>query len=103
MAVCMRIVQRYDITRESEWMELERCFAELERQRPDYPKGRRLQPLAAAEPCNTLVWECEFPSLDEARAALEFFDGDAAHEALKEKALPLFERVRVEFYDVLDL
>lgn len=103
MSLVMRIVQRYDITREAEWMDLERQFAALERARPDYPKGRRLKPLASHEPCNTLVWEAEFPTLDAAHAALAFFAGDAAHEALLEKARPLFEQVRIEFLEKLDM
>jgi len=103
MRIIMRIVQRYDIGRESEWMALERRFAALERERPDYPKGRRLQPIAASEPTNTLVWEGEFPTLDAAHAALDFFAGDAAHEALIEKARPLFEHVRIEFLKVLEM
>lgn len=103
MSVVMRIIQRYDITREAEWMDLERRFAALEHQRPDYPKGRRLKPLAAGEPCNTLIWEAEFPTLDAAKAALEFFAGDAAHEALLEKARPLFEQVRIEFLEKLEM
>lgn len=103
MSVVMRIIQRYDITRETEWMNLERQFSELEHKRSDYPKGRRLKPLAAAEPCNTLIWEAEFPTLDAAHAALALFAGDAAHEALLEKARPLFEQVRIEFLEKLEM
>lgn len=103
MSVVMRIIQRYDITREEEWMALERRFAALEHQRPDYPKGRRLKPLASTEPCNTLIWEAEFPTLDAAHAALAFFAGDAAHEALLEQARPLFEQVRIEFLEKLEM
>ncbi len=103
MSVTMRIIQRFDAGREREFMELERRFAELETSRSDYPKGRRLQPLAAAEPCNTLIWEAEFSDLEAARRALDFFSGDAAHEELLRQQAPLFQQVRVEFYRNLDL
>ncbi len=102
MAVVMRIIQNYDATKEGAFLALERKFAELEAQRADYPKGTRLQPIAAAEPCNTLVWECEFPDIQSAHDALDFFHGDAAHEKLLSQQLPYFRDVRIEFYQKLD-
>ena len=95
MSVTMRIVQQFDPPREKEFMELERKFAELERRRPDYPKGRRVQPIAAAEPCNTFIWQCEFPDIQSAHAALGFFHDDAEHEALFEKQSPCMTEVRI--------
>lgn len=103
MSITMRILQRFDARHEKDFMDLEKRFAELEAARPDYPKGRRLQPLAATEPCNTLVWECEFPDLESAHKVLDFFAGDAAHEALLEKQIQFFEQVRIEFYRNLEL
>ena len=47
MRVTLRIVQRFDARYEKEFMELERKFAELEAERLDYPKGKRLQPISA--------------------------------------------------------
>jgi len=102
MSVTMRIIQRFDASREREFMELEKQFARLELSRPDYPKGRRLQPIAAAEACNSLVWEAEFPDLEAARRTLDFFAGDAAHEALLERQAPMFQEVRIEFYRNLE-
>jgi hypothetical protein len=103
MSVTMRIIQEFDPCNERDFMALEREFAELERRRPDYPNGTRLQPISAADPCHTLVWECKFPDLEAARAALHLFEGDADHEALAEKQSPYFRRIRVEFYENLDL
>jgi hypothetical protein len=102
MSVTMRIVQRFDAGREREFMQLEQRFAALEASRPDYPKGKRLQPLAGIEPCNTLIWEAEFADLEAARRALDFFAGDSAHEELLRQQAPLFQQVRVEFYRNLD-
>jgi len=102
MSVTMRILQEYDVRKEREFLALERQFAELERKRPDYPKGRRMKPLAAPQACNTLVWQCEFPTLEEARATLSFFEGDPAHEELFRKQVEYFKNVRVEFYENLD-
>jgi hypothetical protein len=95
----MRIVQRYRITAEKEFWELEARFAELERRRPDFPKGRRMKPISGGEPVNTLIWECEFPTMEAAHKTLAFFDGDPEHEALFKLQGPLFEEMRVEFFE----
>lgn len=102
MSVTMRLIQHFDIRHEREFMALERQFAELEATRPDYPKARRKQPIAAGEPVNTLVWECDFPDLETARKALDFFHGDAAHEELFARQVLFFQDMRIEFYENLD-
>ena len=102
MNATLRIIQRFDAAHERDFMTLEKQFAELEAARPDYPKGRRLQPISAGEPCNTLIWECDFPDLNSAYKVLDFFAGDPAHEALLQKQLPFFEQVRIEFYRKLE-
>lgn len=102
MPVMMRIIQQFDAVHQKEFLELEAKFAQLEARRADYPKGRRLRPIAAAHPCNTLIWECQFPDIQTARKTLDFFCGDHEHEALLEQQLPYFRQVHVEFYDVLD-
>lgn len=102
MSVTMRILQQFDPANERAFMELERKFAALEAARPDYPKGRRMKPIAGEQPCNTLVWQCEFPDLNAAQAALSFFEGDTAHEALFVQQVPFFRQVKVEFYENLD-
>jgi hypothetical protein len=101
MSIILRILQQFDPAHEKEFMDLERKFAELERARPDYPKGTRLQPLSSAEPCNTLVWQCEFASVEAAMKTLAFFDGDPAHEALLKLQKPYFKQVRIELLSVL--
>jgi hypothetical protein len=84
-------------------MGLEKQFAQLEAQRPDYPKGKRMQPIAAGEPCNTLIWEAEFPDLASAYQALDLFQGDPDHETLLRQQVRYFLEVRVEFYRNLEV
>lgn len=103
MSITMRIMQQFDATKEGEFMMLERKFAELERNRSDFPKGKRLQPISASEPCNTLIWQCEFPTIQDAYQVLEFFNGDASHEELLKVQLPFFRQVKIEFYKNLDI
>lgn len=102
MSITMRIVQQFDPSHEREFMELEKRFAELEKTRRDFPKGRRMQPISGTEPCNTLIWQCEFPTLEAAHETLAFFEGDASHEDLLVKQLPFFRQVKIEFYKNLD-
>ena len=102
MSITMRIIQQFDITREEEFMEIENRFAALEESRNDYPKGRRMQPVSAPIPNNTLIWQCEFPDMESAYRTLDFFSGDDAHEMLFEKQSPFFREVKIEFYKNLD-
>lgn len=102
MSVTMRIIQEYDVRNENEFMELEARFEALEKQRPDYPKGKRMKPIASQLAANTLIWQCEFPDLNAARAALDLFEGDAEHDALFERQVPYFKNVHIEFYENLD-
>ena len=102
MSITMRIMQQFDATHENEFMDLEKKFAELERERPDYPKGKRMQPISASEPCNTLIWQYEFPDIESAYQVLDFFSGDDAHETLFKQQLPYFKQVKIEFYKNLD-
>jgi hypothetical protein len=102
MSIVMRIIQQFDPAREDEFMALEKKFAELEKRRTDFPKGRRLQPVSAAEPVNTLIWQCEFPDIETAFMALNFFDGDKEHDVLFKQQVEFMKNVRIEFYKTLD-
>jgi hypothetical protein len=102
MGVVMRIIQQFDPAREDQFMELERKFAELEKRRTDFPKGRRMQPVSSAEPVNTLIWQCDFPDIETAFMALNFFNGDEAHEALYRQQVELMKSIRIEFFKTLD-
>ena len=102
MSVTLRVIQRFDIRQQREFLELEKLFAQLERKRPDYVKGRRLKPIASAEPVNTLIWEGEFTGLEEAQRWLEFLEADGDHSDLLARQQPYFEAVRIEFYENLD-
>jgi len=101
MSIIMRIIQQFDAAKEKEFMDLEKKFAELEMSREDYPKGTRLNPISAAEPCNTLIWEHEFPDIQTAYETLDFFSGDSSHEELLAQQLPFFKQAKIEFYKKL--
>src|SRR5687768_1614841 len=102
MGVVMRIIQQFDPAHESDFMELEEKFHELERNRQDYPQGKRMQPISSLEPTNTLVWQYECQDLDAAYKTLTFFSGDMGHEELFRKQVIYIKQVTSEFYKTLD-
>jgi hypothetical protein len=102
MAFVLRFVQRFRIDSQDEFWDLERQFAELERQVPGFPRGKRMKPVAGREPGHTLIWECEFPSLAEVHAALGTLDAAPEHSALFARQSPLMLEGYTEIYEVLD-
>lgn len=102
MSIIMRIIQKFDTYNEQEFMALEELFEALEKKRSDYPEGKRMQPISAGEPLNSLIWQCEFPDIQTAYETLDFFSGDAEHEELFKLQSPLIKQVKIEFYKSLD-
>jgi hypothetical protein len=102
MGIVVRIIQQFDPGHENEFMELEKKFDELEKKRQDFPKGKRMQPISASEPVNTLIWQHEFPDFTAAYQALDFFSGDEGHEKLFRQQVIYMKQVKIEFYKTLD-
>ena len=100
MSVNLRILQRFGVQHEKEFLELERLFIALEQRDPNFPQGRRSRPISGAQPLHTLIWECEFPGLDAARQALDFMANHPAHEELFAQQARFIEEVRIEFYEI---
>jgi hypothetical protein len=103
MTFVLRFVQGYAVGDREAFLALEARFAEMERARPDWPRGRRMQPYAGAEATNALVWEAEFPTLTDAFAALDRIAADEEHAALFREQAPLMTTSRTEIYETLDL
>lgn len=101
MAYILRFVQRFRAKDEAAFMRLERQFAALER-RKGWPGGRRSRPFAGREPANTLVWECELPTLAEVTRTLATLGSDADHARLLKRQIPFFLEAWTEVYEVLD-
>jgi len=101
MSVIMRIIQKYDIRHEKEFLKLEERFLKLEKKKKDFPRAVRLKPISGGESTNTLIWECKFKNLVEARESLDYFHGDAEHEELSTKQTPYLLEQKIEFYEHL--
>jgi hypothetical protein len=98
----LRFVQEYAVESGESFMELEARFAEMERRRPDWPRGRRLRTVAGAEATNALIWEATFPSLADVQAVLERLGADEEHDALFRLQAPYITRARAEILEVLE-
>ncbi|HHN46098.1 MAG TPA: hypothetical protein ENN09_01535 [Planctomycetes bacterium] len=102
MAFVLRFVQKYRPADREAFMELERKFTALEKRRPDFPKGRRCQPLAGRDAAHTLVWECDFPSLEAVQNVLAFLAADGEHDELFRRQAPFIAEAHTEIYEVLE-
>lgn len=78
----LRFVQRFQLSKQTKFMDIEKQFAAFEQQYPEFPKGKRYTPVTGQMPANTLVWECDFESMDALRQAHDFLMGDDRHEDL---------------------
>ena len=101
MAYVLRFVQRFRAKDEAAFMSLEREFAALER-RKGWPRGRRSRPFAGREPANTLVWECELPTLAAVNDAVTRMAKDPDHARLLKRQIPFFREAWTEVFEVLD-
>lgn len=82
MSYKLRFVQNFRQDKIKEYLELEKQFAGMEEKYPEFPKGRRYLPVTGREASNTLIWECEFNTLEAAQEALAFLINDSRHEDL---------------------
>lgn len=101
MAYVLRFVQRFRAADEAAFMALEAQFAALER-RKGWPQGRRRRPFAGREPANTLVWECELPTLAAVNEAVARMGADPDHARLLKRQIPFFLEAWTEIDEVLD-
>lgn len=98
MTYLLRFVQEFRADCPEKFLSLERKFISLEHDVSDLPKGRRWLPVLGREPKNTLIWECEFESLDAAAAALLSLENNNSHEELLNEQIKYFIRSYAEIY-----
>lgn len=102
MAYRLRFVQRFRISDEKCFMELERRFAELERASAELPKGTRFRPISGREPVQTLIWECDFDSMSELHQAQTALASAPEHGHLFDQQSPMMLEAFTEIYELLD-
>lgn len=78
----LRFVQKFVLAKAKEFLEVEKQFALFEGKYPEFPKGKRYLPLTGKEPANTLIWECDFETLEALYNTHQFLMNDNHHEDL---------------------
>jgi hypothetical protein len=98
MVYKLRFIQSYDKCHEDAFWHWEHKFIELEKKTPELKVGKRYVPMMGKEPTNTLIWEAEYESLEEAVRALEILENNREHDELMEHQLPYMRDAYVELY-----
>lgn len=103
MAYKLRFVQKFQQSKTEEFMQLEKMFMELEQKVEGFPKGKRYVSYMGGLPVSTLIWECEFPTLEELIMAKKLIENDNVHDDLFEKQVQYIIESYVEIYKEIDL
>ena len=98
----LRFVQHFKQEYIKEYLALEKEFERLEQEAAGFPKGRRYLPVSGRESSNTLVWECDFDSLEAAQQGLSLIMNDDRHEALFSKQSQYILGTYTEIYKPYD-
>ena len=98
----LRFLQTYRPQDREAFLAAEARFVRLERDRPDLPQGRRHQPVTGRLATNTLIWECEFPTLADLHESLARLSADPQHGELFRDQVPYIMDAYTEIDEVLD-
>jgi len=98
MTYKLRFVQNFVLRYAREYLELEKEFEKFEQMYPEAPKGKRYLALSGRDPSNTLIWECDFDTLEAAQRAQAFFLTDTRHEDLYQQQSPYILGTYTEIY-----
>lgn len=98
MVYKLRFVQTYDKMDEAAFLALEKKFIELEEKSANLKRGRRYVSVIGKEAVNTMIWEAEYDSMEEAVKALKTIQENPEHDALLEKQICFMRDSYVELY-----
>jgi hypothetical protein len=94
-------VQYFDKRDSREFLDLEQEFIRLEEKTPELKRGKRFIPVIGREPTNTMIWEAEYDSMEEAVAALKLIEGNSEHDVLLDQQIKFMRDTYVEIYKEL--
>lgn len=101
MSYKMRFVQYFDKSNSQAFLDLERGFVELEKRTPDMKRGRRFVPIIGREPTNTMIWEADYDSAEDAMRALRNIEENSEHDVLLDDQIKVMRDTYVEIYKEL--
>lgn len=102
MVYKLRFVQYFDKSDTEAFWKWERKFVELEKKTPELKVGKRYAPIIGREPTNTMIWEAEYDSMEEAVRVLETLDNNSEHDELLENQIKYMRDTYVELYQQMD-
>ena len=98
MSYKLRFIQEFKQEYSDEYLALERQFAAFEESYPGAPVGKRYLAYAGRDASNTLIWECDFPTLEAVYKAQSFFLTDSRHEELFQEQSSYIIKTYTEIY-----
>lgn len=98
MVYKMRFVQTFDKKDEAAFLALEKKFIQLEEKTSNMKNGRRYVPVMGKEAVNTMIWEAEYDSAEEAMDALNIIQENPEHDELLEEQICYMRDSYVELY-----
>lgn len=102
MSYKLRFVQTFKQEYAKEYLAIEKQFDEFEKHTPGAPQGKRYIAVSGRDPSNTLIWECDFPTLEEAQKAQVFFLADSTHDDLFQTQVKYIVGTYTEIYRPYD-
>ena len=102
MSYKLRFIQVFKHDKTMEFSAIEKQFIAFEANNNQAPKGKRYIPIAGRESSNTLIWECDFPTLEDAQKAQAFFLADSQHDALFQEQSKFIVGTYSELYRPFD-
>jgi hypothetical protein len=94
----LRFVQTFDKNNEESFMHWEKMFMELEEKNPGMKAGKRYVPVLGRVATNTLIWEAEYDSLEEATRSLEALGNNEMHNELLKHQVAYMRDAYIELY-----
>lgn len=101
MAYKLRFVQSFDKRNAEDFLRLEQTFIDLEKRDTNMICGKRYVSLIGKEPTNTMIWEAEFETIEDAINNLKAIEVSNEHEKLLSKQVQFMRDAYVELYKEL--
>lgn len=97
----VKFTQTFDKSHQDAFLAIEQKFIELEKREPSLAKGRRYVPVFGREPTNTLIWEAEVATIEDAAALLKSIEQNEGHDALLEEQIGYMKDYYMEVWKEL--
>jgi hypothetical protein len=103
MSYKLRFVQIFKQENAKEYLAIEKQFEAFEKHYPEAPAGKRYLSVSGRDASNTLIWECDFESLEEVQKAHAFFLTDSKHDDLFQTQSKYIVGTYTEIYKPFDV